>query len=161
MTLWTNPKVDSSIEQLYYEFNQYRVNIPDICQTPFFTNHIRYEIDTRDVTDWDEFDYFELQGLTSVDKSMVNWYGKGKWDVIYVPHADASGLDSFTYSATDCPGTYTLSIRRLNPINTISIYSDNTLYQHTHTLLTHPTNTLTHSINPPYQHTLPTHSHTL
>jgi len=104
MTLWTTPTVDSSTQKLYYEFKQYRYNTPDICQTPFFTNHIRYEIDTRDVSDWAEFDYFELQGLPAVDPSMVSWYGNAKWDVMYVPHKDASGLDSFTYSATDCPG---------------------------------------------------------
>ena len=115
MTLWTTPTVDASIEQFYYKFNQYRYNTPDICQTPFFTNHIRYEIDTRDVPNWSEYDYFELQGLSAVDTSMVRWYGKAKWDVIYVPHADASGLDSFTYSATDCPGTHTLSMHPLTP----------------------------------------------
>ena len=114
MTLWTNPSVDDTVHHLYNEFKQYRVNVPDICQTPFFTNHIRYEIDTRDVNDWNEFDYFELQGLTAVDASMVNWYGKAKWDVIYVPDNDASGLDSFTYSATDCPGTQSVSIHLLN-----------------------------------------------
>ena len=107
MTLWTNPTVDASVEKLYYKFSQYRYNTPDICQTPFFTNHVRYEIDTRDVPDWNEFDYFELHGLSAVDTSMVSWYGKAKWDVIYVPHKDASGLDSFTYSATDCPGIHT------------------------------------------------------
>ena len=90
---------------LFYKFNQFRKNVPDICQTPFFTNQIRYEFDTRDVNDWNEYDYFELHGLSAVDSSMVNWYGKAKWDVIYVPHADASGVDSFTYSGTDCPGT--------------------------------------------------------
>ena len=110
MTLWTNPSVDNSVMKRYSEFNQYRHNAPDICQTPFFTNHIRYEIDTRDVNDWADFDYFELQGLSAVDTSMVSWYGKAKWDVIYVPHKDASGLDSFTYSATDCPGTRVPSI---------------------------------------------------
>jgi hypothetical protein len=107
MTLWTTPTLDNTIQNLYYKFNQYRYNTPDICQTPFFTNHIRYEIDTRDVSGWSEFDFFELHGLPAVDASMVNWYGKGKWDVIYVPHKDASGLDSFTYSASDCPGTDT------------------------------------------------------
>ena len=121
MTLWTTPTVDASIEQFYYKFNQYRYNTPDICQTPFFTNHIRYEIDTRDVPNWSEYDYFELQGLSAIDASMVRWYGKAKWDVIYVPHKDASGLDSFTYSATDCPGTQTLSIHPLTPSQYILI----------------------------------------
>ena len=106
MTLWTTPIVDDKTFHLFYKFNQYRYNTPDICQTPFFTNHIRYEIDTRDVPGWAEFDFFELQGLPAVDPSMVSWYGKAKWDVIYVPHKDASGVDSFTYSATDCPGIH-------------------------------------------------------
>ena len=105
MTLWTAPTIDNTIMNLFYKFNQFRKNVPDTCQTPFFTNQIRYEFDTRDVNDWNEYDYFELHGLSAVDSSMVNWYGKAKWDVIYVPHADASGVDSFTYSGTDCPGT--------------------------------------------------------
>ena len=116
MTLWTSPSLDNTIEKHFFEFSQYRYNTPDICQTPFFTNHIRYEIDTRDVTGYSQFDFFELQGLSAVDASMVSWYGKAKWDVIYVPNKDASGLDSFTYSATDCPGnTHTLSIQPMIP----------------------------------------------
>ena len=35
---------------------------------------------------------------------MVSWYGTGTWDVVYVPNPGTSGLDVFSYSATDCPG---------------------------------------------------------
>ena len=38
---------------------------------------------------------------------MVKYYGNGQWSVYYVPHADASGVDTFTYSASDCPGDST------------------------------------------------------
>ena len=52
-----------------------------------------------------EYDYFELRGTnTSTDSSAVNWYGGAQWDVVYVPGSDSAGLDSFTYSASDCPG---------------------------------------------------------
>ena len=106
MTLWTASSIDATIENLYYKYNQYRVFIPDICLPPFLTKHLRYEIDTRNVPDWHEYDFFELQGSNvTTDHSMVNFYGNAKWGVYYVPDHAASGVDTFTYSASDCPGS--------------------------------------------------------
>jgi len=45
--------------------------------------------------------------LLSSPRSMVAYDGTGKWSVYYLPHPDASGLDSFSYSASDCPGDIT------------------------------------------------------
>ena len=84
---------------------------------------------------------------------MVSWNGKAKWDVVYVPDADASGLDSFTYSATDCPGN-------THPLNastdTLTIHHLNSSFQFTvpYNLFTHPTSTSKHRLHTPYQHTL-------
>ena len=101
MTLWTTPTIDNSIQKVYYKYNQYRIFSPDICLPPFPTNHLRFEINTRDVPDWHEFDFFELQGIsnTSVDYSAVSFYGNAQWNVFYIPHPGSSGIDSFTYSA--------------------------------------------------------------
>ena len=101
MTLYKNPNVDDSVKNYYTKYNQYRIFVPDICLPPFPTNHLRFEMDTRDVSDWNEYDFFELQGIsnTSVDYSAVNFYGNAQWNVFYVPNPTASGIDSFTYSA--------------------------------------------------------------
>ena len=101
MTVWTTPTVDDSIKNYYYKYNQYRVFVPTLCLPPFPTNHLRFEMDTRDVSDWNEYDFFELQGIsnTSVDYSAVNYYGNGQWNVFYIPHPEASGIDTFTFSA--------------------------------------------------------------
>ena len=52
MTIWTTNMVDSTIETLYYAYNQYRTFVPDICLPPFSSDHYRFEINTRDVPDW-------------------------------------------------------------------------------------------------------------
>jgi len=62
MPIWHAPSIDSTIETLYYKFNQYRTFVPQICLPPFTTNHLRFEMNTRDVPDWHEYDFFELQG---------------------------------------------------------------------------------------------------
>jgi hypothetical protein len=104
MSLYTT-RVTADVQALYSKFSQYRQFRPDICGTPFLTSDLRFEIDTRTVPDWNEIDFFRLGGTQRYDGSAVNFNGNGVWKVIYVPDANASGIDSFSYSATDCPGT--------------------------------------------------------
>jgi hypothetical protein len=104
MPIYTVSAVDPSIQILYDQFTQYRYFYPSpICETPFLTRHLRFEMDTRSIPDWNEWDFFRLGGSVFADVSGVRYNGLGTWDVIYEPDATASGLDSFTYAASDCP----------------------------------------------------------
>jgi hypothetical protein len=76
MTIYSVRTVDPSIQTLYSEFSQYRYFYPDVCGTPFLTNHIRLELDTKTIPDWNEIDFFELGGTDEPDDSMVYWNGK-------------------------------------------------------------------------------------
>jgi hypothetical protein len=93
MTLWTTPTVDATLEILHYKYSQYRTFVPDVCQTPFLTKHMRFEMNTRDVPDWHEYDYFQLQGSPSADSSLVTYNGVEDWGIIYVPDPGTSGVD--------------------------------------------------------------------
>jgi hypothetical protein len=95
--------VDATIEAQYSKFTQYRLFEPDLCSTMFPTRHLRFEINTRDVPDWHEYDFFQLGGPRTAEPSMVNWNGQSTWEVIYVPDDYQSGPDTFTYIASDCP----------------------------------------------------------
>eukprot|EP00596_Hydrurales_sp_CCMP1899_P000141 CAMPEP_0119055568 /NCGR_PEP_ID=MMETSP1177-20130426/75791_1 /TAXON_ID=2985 /ORGANISM="Ochromonas sp, Strain CCMP1899" /LENGTH=1294 /DNA_ID=CAMNT_0007036121 /DNA_START=125 /DNA_END=4009 /DNA_ORIENTATION=- len=97
--------VTSDVQLLFDKFKQYREFRPSVCGTPFLTNHLRFEMDTRTVPDWQEWDFFRLGGTVSYDRSAVDFKGDAVWKVIYVPDPTSSGVDSFSYSATDCPGT--------------------------------------------------------
>ena len=53
MTLYTD-QFDgdaAQIQKLYYSFDRVRDFEPQICTTPFLTNHLRFEMNTR-VQDW-------------------------------------------------------------------------------------------------------------
>lgn len=50
--IWTKDSVDGKLELLHYKYSQYRTFAPEVCQTPFLTKHVRFEINTRDVPDW-------------------------------------------------------------------------------------------------------------
>mmetsp|Transcript_9320 Transcript_9320/g.9396 ORF Transcript_9320/g.9396 Transcript_9320/m.9396 type:complete len:1334 (-) Transcript_9320:2058-6059(-) len=102
MTIHSVREVDWKIQELYSKFSQYRNFLPEICKTPFKTKLIRIEMDTR-VPDWNEIDFVRLGGTLAPDESQVYWNGVGTWNVIYEPNPDASGLDSFTYNANNCP----------------------------------------------------------
>ena len=102
MTLYTGI-VDGTIQALYDKFAQYRLFRPSLCGSPFLTNHLRFEMDTRSVPDWNEWDFFKLGGSLLPDASAVRWNGLGTWQVIYVPNPSASGIDTFSYSANACP----------------------------------------------------------
>lgn len=102
MTLYT-AIVDGTIEALFDKFAQYRFFRPTLCGTPFLTKNIRFEMDTRSVPGWNEWDFFRLGGSLDVDTSAVMWNGLATWSVIYVPDQTSSGMDSFTYAANNCP----------------------------------------------------------
>jgi hypothetical protein len=97
--------VTGAVQLLFDKFKRYRKFRPQLCGTPFLTQDIRFEIDTRTVPDWQEWDFFELGGTETYDRSAVTFNGNAVWKVIYVPDPTSSGVDTFTYSATDCPAT--------------------------------------------------------
>jgi len=56
MTVWTSSvPIRSDIQNHYSLYQQYRIFAPpDLCQTMFLTKHLRFEMDTRDTSDWHE-----------------------------------------------------------------------------------------------------------
>jgi hypothetical protein len=102
MTLYS-AVVDKSAQSLYDKFSQYRLFRPALCGTLFKTRTLRFEMDTRTVPDWNEWDFFRMGGDTFEETSAVTWNGLGTWQVIYEPDPLSSGMDTFTYAANDCP----------------------------------------------------------
>jgi hypothetical protein len=84
MTVYTTV-VTSAVQLLFDKFKQYRLFRPSVCGTPFLTNHLRFEMDTRTVPDWQEWDFFRLGGTKTYDRSAVDFKGSSVWKVIYVP----------------------------------------------------------------------------
>jgi serine/threonine protein kinase len=103
MTLYASLHVDTSVQTLFSEFSQYRYNVPEICITPFKTDHLRFELDTKTIPDWNEIDFIEVKGYRDPDPSMVRWAGGDVWRLLYVSDEYASGIDTFTYNVNNCP----------------------------------------------------------
>ena len=54
MTLYSNQFFGDApeIQKFYYGFGRAREFQPQVCDTPFMTKHLRFEMNTRDVPDW-------------------------------------------------------------------------------------------------------------
>ena len=99
---------------------------PNVCRTHFLADTIRIEVDTSDETgvgDWNYIDAVEIFGSTSIQEGALRqeaditgdigktdaWVTEGTTvtrnvKVVFVPHTNAHGEDSFEYKATDCTG---------------------------------------------------------
>ena len=91
------------------------------CHSPFLSDTIRIELDTRLVEDWNELDFVKVSGYREAPKGVVftkRSSAKVEFQdplkLVYVPIPDFTGTDSFIVGATDCPYT---SLRRAEPIN--------------------------------------------
>jgi hypothetical protein len=107
MTLYSVDAVDPSVQALYSKFSQYRYFYPEICGTPFQTNHIRVELDTRSISDWNEIDFFEIGGTDEADESMVYWNGKVR-----------DQYSIFHFHANDCTDVCRLASRAHGRLST-------------------------------------------
>ena len=87
---------------------------PPICRTHFKTDTIRIEMDTVAIADWNYIDYVEVLGSETIQDSALK-HNSWMFDelsksltqsvhILYVPHENAHGRDSFEYQANDCPG---------------------------------------------------------
>ena len=77
---------------------------PSVCRTHFKATDFRVELDTSaetGVADWNYLDYMKVYGSATLQPAVIPY---GQSSVVYVPHKDAHGEDSFTYSASDCTG---------------------------------------------------------
>ena len=83
---------------------QYWTWAPTICRTHSLASKLRIEIDTSAETgidSWNYVDYIKVFGATKLQGAALPASQRA---VVYVPDEHANGKDSFTFSATDCPG---------------------------------------------------------
>mmetsp|Transcript_106100 Transcript_106100/g.306972 ORF Transcript_106100/g.306972 Transcript_106100/m.306972 type:complete len:1464 (+) Transcript_106100:116-4507(+) len=74
---------------------------PTLCQRDYLTRVIRLRLNSHDLDSWNCIDAVRLTGEVDLKTGFVsNTDGK----IIYVPAADYGGMDSFSYTATDCLG---------------------------------------------------------
>ena len=74
---------------------------PKVCRQPFKTKHLRIEIDTNTISEWNYIDYIKLVGATSLQNAIIQ---RPATSVLYVPNEHFNGQDSFKYAVTDCLG---------------------------------------------------------
>jgi hypothetical protein len=81
------------------------------CSLPFRTDRVRVELDTSTATGipgWNYIDYVQLVGSVEFPSSVLRAADAPEVEVgdrlLYVPHADESGADSFSFRTTDCLG---------------------------------------------------------
>ena len=127
---------------------------PDVCRMHFLADTIRIEMDTSAATgasDWNYIDAVEILGSTSIQTGALRQDGDirtrhGAWwstngskvtsiaQLVYVPHANAHGDDSFEYVANDCtgdifrvsePGVVSITIDPVNDIPTLVVSAVN------------------------------------
>ena len=85
------------------ETNQYNHFEPSVCQTTFTTSVIRIEMDTYAIADWNEVDYVKVVGATSLKAGVLTTDTTTQTArVMFVPDLDFTGVDSFTFVASDC-----------------------------------------------------------
>lgn len=111
---------------------------PSLCRVNFKTDTIRIELDTRDRAGdtWNYVDAVEVLGSEMIQQSVLSGglaqriSGTGttvaaSLRVVYVPNANANGVDSFEYEASDCTGDLFRSSLpavvsfTINPINDV------------------------------------------
>jgi hypothetical protein len=87
----------------YFTFDE------NACSLPFRTNRVRVELDTSSATGiagWNFIDYVQLVGSIELPSSVLRAADAPEVGdrLLYVPHADESGADSFSFHTTDCLG---------------------------------------------------------
>jgi len=88
----------------YTSMRTYHLWAPSICRTHFPVSVLRIAVDTSAETgidDWNYIDYVEVFGSETLQPAAIRTTARA---VVYRPHDNAVGEDSFRYGATDCPG---------------------------------------------------------
>ena len=91
--------LDTNGRRFYFVFDS------PLCRAPFKTDALRLELDTSaqtGIADWNHIDYVELVGSPGLQSAVLAGGARRVW---YVPDADQSGADSFSFLATDCLGS--------------------------------------------------------
>lgn len=90
--------------KLYRATNRYNHFEPSsICQTTFTTSVVRIEMDTYAIVDWNELDYVKVVGATTLKTGVLTTDAATQTaQVMYVPDADFTGVDSFAFEGCDC-----------------------------------------------------------
>ncbi|GMH53283.1 hypothetical protein TL16_g01415 [Triparma laevis f. inornata] len=98
--IWTG-EADTTLHDFHKATGQYHVFVPyPVCQTHFKTDIIKIKLDTFSIKDWNEVDYIQMTGSTTQAGGVLNG-GKVFYDS---PLDDATCIDNFKFSASDCGG---------------------------------------------------------
>ena len=97
-------EADVELFELQRDTNQFhKFKILPQCQPTFASSIIRIEMDTYTITEWNELDYVKVVGATKHKTGVLTTGAITQTaQVEYVPHADFTGADSFTFEACDC-----------------------------------------------------------
>jgi len=76
-----------------------------VCHTPFLSDRVRLELDTRAVNDWNEIDFIKIGGYEQPPSGVLfkNSKDSDQLKLVYRPDPDFKGVDSIRLEATDCP----------------------------------------------------------
>ena len=105
MIMYERVPADSTVAVYHELTNLYHLFNPTLCEPAFKTRHVRLELDTRTVEDWNELDYARLRGATTLRRGVLQASPSQNASVIYEPNAHFHGADSFEVSAYDCAYT--------------------------------------------------------